>query len=131
MFIAPEDRGAAAAIGNFDGVHLGHQAVIGIAAREAARLGVKTGVMTFEPHPRQFFAPDAPPFRLMNAAARAHRLEKLGVQVLYEVPFNAALAGLSAEEFARIVIAERLGLTHIVVGADFRFGKGRRGMPPR
>jgi len=127
LFVAPEDRGAAAAIGNFDGVHLGHQAVIGIAAAEAARLGVQTGVMTFEPHPRQFFAPDAPPFRLMNAAARAHRLAKLGVGVLYEVPFNAALAGLTAEDFARVVIAERLGLSHVVVGADFRFGKGRTG----
>ncbi len=127
LFIAPEDRGAAAAIGNFDGVHLGHQAVIGIAATEAARRGVQTGVMTFEPHPRQFFAPAAPPFRLMNAAARAHRLRKLGVDVLYEVPFNAALAGLTAEDFARVVIAERLGLAHVVVGADFRFGKGRTG----
>jgi len=127
LFVAPEDRGAAAAIGNFDGVHLGHQAVIGIAAAEAARLGVQTGVMTFEPHPRQFFAPDAPPFRLMNAGARAHRLAKLGVGVLYEVPFNAALAGLTAEDFARVVIAERLGLSHVVVGADFRFGKGRTG----
>jgi riboflavin kinase/FMN adenylyltransferase len=127
LFIAPEDRGAAAAIGNFDGVHLGHQAVIGIAEAEAVRRGVPLGVMTFEPHPRQFFAPDAPPFRLMNAAARAHRLEKLGVGVLYEVPFNAALAGLTAEEFARVVIAERLGLAHVVVGADFRFGKGRTG----
>jgi riboflavin kinase/FMN adenylyltransferase len=127
MFIASEDRGAAAAIGNFDGVHLGHQAIIAIARAEAARLGVKTGVMTFEPHPRQFFAASAPPFRLMNAAARAHRLEKLGTEVLYEVPFNTALAALTAEDFARVVIAERLGLAHVVVGADFRFGKGRTG----
>jgi riboflavin kinase/FMN adenylyltransferase len=85
------------------------------------------GVMTFEPHPRQFFAPDAPPFRLMNAAARAHRLEKLGIDVLYELPFNAALAALPAEDFARVIVAERLGLSHVVVGADFCFGKGRTG----
>src|SRR6056297_2766380 len=85
------DRGASAAIGNFDGVHLGHQYVIDRARRDTAPLGV----LTFEPHPRQFFAPDAPPFRLMNAEARAHRLEKLGVDILYELPFNAALAGLS------------------------------------
>ncbi|MFN9940839.1 MAG: adenylyltransferase/cytidyltransferase family protein, partial [bacterium] len=75
LFIAPADRGAAAAIGNFDGVHLGHHAVLALARREAERLGVAAGVMTFEPHPRQFFAPEAPPFRLMNAAARAHMLE--------------------------------------------------------
>ncbi len=83
--------------------------------------------MTFEPHPREFFAPDAPPFRLMNAAARAHRLEKLGVEVLAELSFDARMAALSAEDFARIVLAEGLGLSHVVVGADFCFGKGRTG----
>jgi riboflavin kinase/FMN adenylyltransferase len=127
LYIAPADRGAAAAIGNFDGVHLGHQAVLALARREAERLGVTPGVMTFEPHPRQFFAPEAPPFRLMNASARAHMLENLGIGVLYEVPFNAALAALSAEDFARVVVAERLGLAHVVVGEDFRFGRGRTG----
>jgi riboflavin kinase/FMN adenylyltransferase len=127
LYIDPADRGAAAAIGNFDGVHLGHQAVLALARHEAARLGVMAGVMTFEPHPRQYFAPDAPPFRLMNAAARAHRLEKLGIDVLYELPFNAALAALPAEDFARVIVAERLGLSHVVVGADFCFGKGRTG----
>ena len=79
LFLDPYDRGAAAAIGNFDGVHLGHQAVIDIARAEARLLDVPLGVMTFEPHPREFFAPDAPAFRLMNAEARTHRLEKLGV----------------------------------------------------
>jgi len=93
----PVNRGASAAIGNFDGVHLGHQYVIDRARNDTAPLGV----LTFEPHPRQVFAPDAPPFRLMNSEARAHRLEKLGVDILYELPFNAALAGLSAEAFAR------------------------------
>jgi len=117
------DRGASAAIGNFDGVHLGHQYVIDRARRDTAPLGV----LTFEPHPRQFFAPDAPPFRLMNAEARAHRLEKLGVDILYELPFNAALAGLSAEDFAREVLAEGLGLSRVIVGEDFCFGRGRKG----
>ncbi|HSG37259.1 MAG TPA: bifunctional riboflavin kinase/FAD synthetase [Paracoccaceae bacterium] len=127
LFLDPYDRGAAAAIGNFDGVHLGHQAVIDIARAEARRLGVSLGVMTFEPHPRQFFAPDAPAFRLMSAETRAHRMAKLGVEKLYEVPFNAGLAGLAPREFAERVIHQRLGLTHIVIGADFRFGKGRTG----
>ncbi|MBI1417800.1 MAG: bifunctional riboflavin kinase/FAD synthetase [Limimaricola sp.] len=127
FYVDPADKGAAVAIGNFDGVHLGHRAVIDVAAEAARRLEVPLGVMTFEPHPREFFAPDAPPFRLMNAAARAHRLEKLGVRKLYEVPFNAALAALSPRDFAANVIVERLALAHVVVGEDFCFGKGRRG----
>ena len=126
-FVSESDRGACAAIGNFDGVHIGHRAVIEIAHAEADRLHAPLGVMTFEPHPRQFFAPDAPPFRLMGREARAHRLEKLGVELLYELPFNAALAGLSPEVFARDVLADRLGLNHVVIGADFRCGKGRAG----
>jgi len=127
LFLDPYDRGAAAAIGNFDGVHLGHQAVIDLTRSVARRLGVPLGVMTFEPHPRQFFAPAAPAFRLMSAETRAHRMAKLGIEKLYEVPFNAGLAALSPREFAETVIHQRLGLTHIVVGADFRFGKGRAG----
>ncbi|SDE39356.1 bifunctional riboflavin kinase/FAD synthetase [Limimaricola pyoseonensis] len=125
--IAPEDRGAAAAIGNFDGVHLGHLSVIDLARTEAERLCAPLGVMTFEPHPREYFAPDAPPFRLMNRAARAHRLQKVGVEKLYELRFDADLAAHTPEGFAQEVIAEGLGLRHVVVGADFRFGKGRAG----
>ena len=126
-YVTEADRGASAAIGNFDGVHIGHQSVIDT-AREAGRtIGAPLGVLTFEPHPREYFAPDAPPFRLMNPAARAHRLEKLGVEMLYELNFNAALAGLTPEEFARNVLSDGLGLRHVVVGADFCFGKGRAG----
>ena len=127
LYIDPADRGAAAAIGNFDGVHLGHQAVIDLARAAAARTNAPLGVMTFEPHPRSFFARDPKPFRLMNAEAKAHRLARLGVEKLYEIPFNAALAELSAEAFAQEMIVNRLGLTHVVVGADFCFGKGRSG----
>ncbi|MBZ0129775.1 MAG: bifunctional riboflavin kinase/FAD synthetase [Rhodobacteraceae bacterium] len=126
-YVSPADRGATAAIGNFDGVHLGHQSVIDIARRKAIDLNCPLGVMTFEPHPREYFAPDAPAFRLMNAEARAHRLQKLGVERLYELNFNAALSSLSAEAFARDVIAEGFGLRHVVVGKDFNFGKGRAG----
>ncbi|WP_297617890.1 bifunctional riboflavin kinase/FAD synthetase [uncultured Roseicyclus sp.] len=123
QYTRPQDRGASAAIGNFDGVHRGHCHVIDLARRPDAPLGV----VTFEPHPRAFFAPDAPPFRLMNAAARAHRLEKLGVEILAELPFDARLAALSAEAFARDILARGLGLSHVVVGADFCFGQGRTG----
>ena len=126
-FIDPADRGAAAAIGNFDGVHLGHRAVIDLTREAAARIDAPLGIMTFEPHPRSYFAPELPPFRLMNAEARANRLAKLGVERLFEVPFNAALASLSPREFAQKIIVDQLGLRHVVVGADFCFGKGRAG----
>ena len=127
LYLDPADRGAAAAIGNFDGVHLGHRAVIDAARDAATRLNAPLGVMTFEPHPRQFFAPDAPPFRLMNAEGRANELAKQGIEKLYEVPFNAALVALSPRNFAQEIISDRLGLSHVVVGQDFCFGKDRAG----
>lgn len=126
-YVDAADRGASAAIGNFDGVHLGHRSVIDMARAAAAQIGAPLGVMTFEPHPRQFFAPDAPPFRLMSREARAHRLEKLGVDRLYELNFNAGMSSLTPRDFAQRVIADGLGLKHIVIGADFCFGKGRAG----
>ncbi len=124
-FVEAQDRGASAAIGNFDGVHIGHQAVIRQA--RAAMPDAPLGVLTFEPHPRQVFAPEAPPFRLMGREARASRLAKMGVERLYELPFNAALAALSPRDFAQRVITDGLGLRHVVVGADFCFGQGRAG----
>lgn len=124
-FIAPQDRGAAAAIGNFDGVHLGHQAVIDLTRSVAG--DAPLGIVTFEPHPRAYFAPDAAPFRLMNAGAKANRLAKIGVDRLYEVPFNDTLAALTPRDFAQTVLHDMLGLTHVVVGQDFCFGKDRAG----
>jgi riboflavin kinase / FMN adenylyltransferase len=115
--------GASVALGNFDGVHRGHQAVIDAARRPDMPLGI----VTFEPHPREFFAPDAPPFRLMNAEARRNRLARLGVARLYELPFDAALAAMTAEDFVAQVLGGGLGVGHVVVGADFCFGKGRSG----
>lgn len=118
----PATRGTSVAMGNFDGVHRGHQSVIALARGHGP-----LGVVTFEPHPRQFFAPAAPAFRLMNPEARASRLAKLGVQHLFELPFDATLASLTPEAFARDVLAGGLGIAHVVVGEDFRFGKGRAG----
>ena len=118
----PDARRASVAMGNFDGMHRGHQAVIDI-ARAQGRLGV----VTFEPHPRQVFAPDAPPFRLMNAESRANRLAKLGVRDLYQLPFAKDLAALTPDAFARDVLANGLGVAHVVVGTDFKFGRGRAG----
>lgn len=118
------DKGATAAIGNFDGVHLGHQSVLKVAAQAA---NAPLGVVTFEPHPREYFAASSPPFRLMNAAARAHRLETLGVERLYELRFNDRLAELTPEAFCADILSAELGLTHVTVGADFCFGKNRAG----
>ena len=126
-YVEAEDRGASAAIGNFDGVHIGHQSVIALASNAGDKIDAPLGVMTFEPHPRQYFAPQNPSFRLMSAEARASRLAKLGVERLYELNFNAALSALTPREFAQQVIADGLGLKHIVVGADFCFGKDRTG----
>ena len=126
-YVDQADRGASVAIGNFDGVHIGHRSVIDIARHAGEAIGAPLGVLTFEPHPREYFAPDAPPFRLMNPEARAHRLEKLGVEKLYQLNFNANLSALTPEEFAANVIRDGLGLKHVVVGADFCFGKGRAG----
>lgn len=125
--LAPTDRGAAVAIGNFDGVHLGHRSLLALARAEAERLGAPLGVVTFSPHPRRFFQPDGPPFRLQDDDGRARRLAGLGVEQLYELPFDAELAGLSAEDFLSEVLAGALGVRHLAAGSDFHFGKGRRG----
>lgn len=119
-----EARGASVAMGNFDGVHRGHRAVID-AARAAA--DAPLGIITFEPHPREYFRPDAPAFRLMNAEARANRLARLGVQQLYELPFGPVMAGFSPEGFAREVLCDGLGIAHVTVGRDFCFGRDRAG----
>lgn len=109
-------------MGNFDGIHIGHQSVINLARNQGP-----LGIVTFEPHPREYFAPTSPPFRLMNARARANRLAKLGVQHLFELPFDAILAGLTPERFVNDVLLDGLGVAHVVVGADFCFGKARAG----
>lgn len=119
-------RGASIAMGNFDGVHLGHQHVIGLAAKHGPT-DSPLGVVTFEPHPRRYFAPQSPPFRLMNAESRANRLARLGIKTLFELPFDATLADLSPDAFVKDVLADGLGVSHVTVGADFCFGKGRQG----
>ena len=118
-------RGATGARCNVDGIHRGHRAVLDAAG--ASRADAPLGVVTFEPHPRQVFAPDSPPFRLMDATARANRLARLGVSQLFELPFGPVLAGLTPEAFARDVLAHGLGVVHVSIGADFRFGHKRAG----
>ena len=122
-------KGAAAAIGAFDGVHRGHQAVIEAARVAATDLGAPLAVVSFDPHPRRWFQPDAAPFRLMTPAQMARALEPLGVERLYLLPFDAEMAALTDEAFARRVLNQGLGLCHASVGFDFTFGKGRSGSP--
>ena len=124
----PDDaRGAALALGNFDGVHLGHQAVLASARTAADALSAPVGVSVFEPHPRRVFHPDAAPFRLQSSAQRARALDAVGIDHLYEIAFTIELAQLSDEAFARDVLQRRLGARHVSVGADFRFGRARMG----
>jgi riboflavin kinase/FMN adenylyltransferase len=122
-----ELRGASVAIGNFDGVHRGHQTLLGAAARSAAAAGRPFGVITFEPHPRTFFRPAEPVFRLSPPPLKARLLGALGTDFMVPLPFDAALAGLEAELFVERVIAAMVGAGHLVTGLDFHFGKGRRG----
>lgn len=124
----PEDaRGAAIALGNFDGVHLGHQAVIASAREAAERTGAALGAAVFEPHPRRFFKPDLPPFRLQSAKQRARALGDVGVTEVFEIGFDAKLSQSTDREFAERVLHDLLGVSHVSIGADFRFGKGRTG----
>ena len=115
-------RGAVLAIGNFDGLHRGHQRVIEETRDIAARLGAPAAVLTFEPHPRRLFVPNAPPFRLTSLASKSRRLEGLGLDNLVACGFDAAFAAISADAFIDDILIGRLGVRHVVVGRDFRFG---------
>ncbi|MDX5392520.1 MAG: bifunctional riboflavin kinase/FAD synthetase [Pseudomonadota bacterium] len=123
------DRGAAVALGNFDGVHRGHQQVIALAAKAARAAGLPLGVISFDPHPRRIFQPEAPAFRLMRPAQQARALEALGVDLFYVLPFDEEMKGLSDQDFARLVLHEGLDVRHVAVGFDISFGKGRTGSP--
>jgi len=123
------DRGAAVAMGNFDGVHRGHQKVIALAAKAAGELGCPLGVITLEPHPRVYFRPDEPAFLLMKPDQQARALEALGVDILYVLPLQAELAEMTDREFAEQVLHAGLGARHVAVGFDNSFGKDRTGSP--
>jgi riboflavin kinase/FMN adenylyltransferase len=118
-------RGATVALGNFDGIHRGHAQVI--RAAHAARPKVPLAVLTFEPHPREHFRPDDPPFRLALSAERADELAALGVTILYELAFDHAFSLMPAEAFVTQVLHDGLGARHLVCGPDFAFGHRRGG----
>jgi riboflavin kinase / FMN adenylyltransferase len=122
-------RGAVVAIGNFDGVHRGHRAVIGVAMARARALGRPAAVLTFEPHPRAFFHPGEPLFRLTDAAAKLRLLASTGLDGAIVLTFDAALAGLSAEDFVRRILVERFAVGGAVIGFNFHFGMNRAGSP--
>jgi riboflavin kinase / FMN adenylyltransferase len=121
--IPADARGAAVALGNFDGVHLGHQRVIA----DAAARGLKLGVIVFEPHPRRLLKPNAPPFRLQSSNQRAAAFSRLGVAEAFEIGFDRALTQLSDASFAETILARRVGAAHVSVGFNFRFGHDRMG----
>ena len=120
-------RGAVAALGNFDGVHRGHRAVIETACALGRDLDAPCAAAVFSPHPRTVFQPDAPPFALMTDGQRARALKAAGVGAVFHIPFDRAMAAMTPEQFVRDVLAEGLGLKGVVTGADFCFGKDRAG----
>jgi riboflavin kinase/FMN adenylyltransferase len=122
-------KGAVVAMGNFDGVHLGHRAVIEAALQMGRTHGRPALALTFEPHPRHFFSPNTPQFRLTDEAAKLRLLAGTGLAGAVVMTFDKARAGTSAQDFIRHDLIERLGISGIAVGYDFHFGKGRVGSP--
>jgi riboflavin kinase/FMN adenylyltransferase len=120
-------RGAVIALGNFDGFHLGHQAVAGEAIRWAQAEGRPSIIATFDPHPVRHFRPDVPPFRLTTLEQRQELYLAAGATAMLVFHFDAELAGTSAEDFIRSILLERFGAHGVVTGGDFTFGKGAKG----
>ena len=125
----PPAEGAVAAIGNFDGIHLGHRKLIARAQDAADSDGAASAVLTFEPHPRDYFRPEEPAFRLTPEPVKLKILEALGVGIAFVRRFDDRLADTSAEAFVGDILAGELGLAGVVVGPDFHFGRGRGGTP--
>ena len=126
----PRDlQGAVVAIGNFDGVHRGHQKLLEVARNRAAVEGRPWGVLTFEPHPRTFFKPSEPVFRLTPAPLKARLIAALGANFSVVLDFNRELSSLEAADFVSRHLVEHLGVSHVVTGYDFHFGRGRKGSP--
>ena len=122
-------KGGVIVIGNFDGVHLGHQAVLEDALEIAERQSIPAIVLTFEPHPRTFFRPENPVFRLTPPALKADLLLELGFDAVVSETFDASLSVLEAEVFVEKHLVENLGASHVVTGFNFHFGKNRKGTP--
>ena len=124
-----DSAGSVLVIGNFDGVHVGHQALLARGRALADELDAPLAVLTFEPHPRKLFRPDEPPFRLSPIEVKAERLSVCGVDMLFSIGFDWDFASQPAEDFVRDVLLEGIKPAHVVVGFDFRFGQLRKGDP--
>ncbi|MEM9330135.1 MAG: bifunctional riboflavin kinase/FAD synthetase [Pseudomonadota bacterium] len=122
-------KGGVVAIGNFDGVHRGHQAVLCQAVNLARANSVPATVLTFEPHPRTFFKPDSPVFRLTDAGTKAELMKSLGFDCVIEHKFDRGFSETPADDFVRNVLIDLFGVSHVVTGYDFHFGKNRQGSP--
>jgi riboflavin kinase/FMN adenylyltransferase len=129
--LPPELKGAAVALGAFDGVHRGHRQVIAEAAKAAAALNAPLGAISFEPHPRRYFGRETEPFRLMTTDQQARALDELGVERFYILTFDQEFAAFTDEAFAKLVLVEGLGVRHVAAGFDISFGAGRTGSPER
>lgn len=127
--VPPSLRGAIIALGNFDGFHLGHQAVVGEAVRWGRDLGRPVIVATFDPHPVRLFKPDIAPFRLTTLEQRQDLFAAAGADAMLVLQFDHAMAGMTADQWVRALLGERLGAKGVVTGEDFTFGKGRSGNP--
>ena len=125
--IANDEKNTVAAVGNFDGVHLGHRKIIEHAKTIADRMGARPSVLTFEPHPRALFQTDGVPFRLSTSVSKARALSETGIDLIFELQFDQTFAQLSAEEFVVKILKNNLQLNHVVCGYDFVFGHRRRG----
>ncbi len=125
--VSPSAQGCVLAIGNFDGVHQGHVSLLKSAQDIACKYNAPTGVLTFEPHPRQYFQPLSAPFRLTPCDQKCALLHKAGVDVVFVHDFNTTLAHMTAEAFMQEVLITQLGVRAVVIGPDFHFGKGRAG----
>lgn len=120
-------RGCVATIGNFDGLHLGHQAVLGALRQASEDTGLPTLVMLFEPQPKEFFAPDQAPARLASLREKLLDLQQAGVEYVLCLPFNQRLRSMTADAFIQHILVDALKIQHLIVGDDFRFGCDRRG----
>jgi riboflavin kinase / FMN adenylyltransferase len=127
--LGPRQRAPTVAIGNFDGVHRGHQKLVAVARERARASGGEAMVLTFDPHPARFFAPSLAPPMILPLARRLELLAEAGADAIVIEPFDAAFAAIEAEEFVERVLRGDLGAGHVVVGYDFSFGRGRKGNP--
>lgn len=127
--ISAQQQEAVIVIGNFDGVHKGHQALLQQARAKANELGVACGVLTFEPHPRRLFRPDEPPGRITPKHLKADRLKAYDVDFIFALNFNWDLASLSSDDFIQQILLDSLKARHVFIGQDFRFGQMRKGTP--